>query len=71
MSRLKIIKEADLRKGGILGYGAFGTVYKGVWIPEGDDVKIPVAIKVLREGTSADSNKEMIEVSAVIYSSYR
>ena len=46
----RIVKEAELRRGGILGYGAFGTVYKGVWVPEGENVKIPVAIKVLREG---------------------
>ena len=50
LAKLHIVKEAELRKGGILGYGAFGTVYKGVWVPEGENVKIPVAIKVLREG---------------------
>lgn len=50
LAKLRIVKEAELRKGGILGYGAFGTVYKGVWVPEGENVKIPVAIKVLREG---------------------
>lgn len=52
LAKLRIVKEAELRKGGILGYGAFGTVYKGVWVPEGENVKIPVAIKVLREGST-------------------
>ena len=28
MSTLRLIKEMDLRKGGIIGSGAFGTVYK-------------------------------------------
>lgn len=28
LAKLRIVKEAELRKGGILGYGAFGTVYK-------------------------------------------
>lgn len=28
LAKLRIIKEAEMRKGGILGYGAFGTVYK-------------------------------------------
>ena len=46
LAKLKIVKEAELRKGGILGFGAFGTVYKGVWVPEGENVKIPVAVKV-------------------------
>lgn len=28
LAKLRIVKEAEMRKGGILGYGAFGTVYK-------------------------------------------
>lgn len=51
------LQELELRKGSILGSGAFGTVYRGVWIPEGENVKIPVAIKVLQEGTSPHQNK--------------
>ena len=50
LAKLRIVKEAELRKGGILGDGAFGIVHKGVWVPEGENVKIPVAIKVLKEG---------------------
>ncbi|XP_055943820.1 epidermal growth factor receptor-like [Argiope bruennichi] len=61
LAKLRIVKEAELRKGGILGYGAFGTVYKGVWVPEGENVKIPVAIKVLRDGTCPNNNKEILE----------
>ena len=61
LAKLRIVKEEELRKGGILGYGAFGTVYKGVWVPEGENVKIPVAIKVLREGTGNNANKEILE----------
>uniref|UniRef100_T1II99 receptor protein-tyrosine kinase n=1 Tax=Strigamia maritima TaxID=126957 RepID=T1II99_STRMM len=38
LAKLHIVKEAELRKGGILGYGAFGTVYKGVWVPEDMDI---------------------------------
>ncbi|GIY37824.1 epidermal growth factor receptor [Caerostris extrusa] len=58
LAKLIIVKEAELRRGGILGYGAFGTVYKGVWVPEGKNVKIPVAIKVLREGTCPSASKD-------------
>jgi L1 cell adhesion molecule len=28
LAQLRIVKEAEMRKGGVLGYGAFGTVYK-------------------------------------------
>uniref|UniRef100_A0A4W6C3Y0 receptor protein-tyrosine kinase n=1 Tax=Lates calcarifer TaxID=8187 RepID=A0A4W6C3Y0_LATCA len=49
---LRILKEPEFKKIKVLGSGAFGTVYKGLWVPEGEDVKIPVAIKVLREATS-------------------
>lgn len=59
-AKLRIIKETEMRRGGILGYGAFGTVYKGVWMPEGESTKIPVAIKVLREDTGANTSKEVL-----------
>lgn len=36
---------------------------QGMWIPEGENVKIPVAIKVLREATSPKANKEILDVS--------
>ncbi|XP_046400809.1 epidermal growth factor receptor isoform X2 [Ischnura elegans] len=68
LAKLRIVKEAELRKGGIMGYGAFGTVYKGVWVPEGENVKIPVAIKVLREGTGANTSKEFLEEAYIMAS---
>ncbi|KAL3854543.1 hypothetical protein ACJMK2_013807, partial [Sinanodonta woodiana] len=68
LSILKLIKESDLRRGGIIGSGAFGTVYKGFWIPEGENVKIPVAIKVLQEGSSPNHNKELLEEARVMTS---
>lgn len=36
---------------------------QGVWAPDGENVKIPVAIKVLRENTSPKANKEILDVS--------
>lgn len=60
VAQLRIIKETEMRRGGILGYGAFGKVYKGVWMPEGENAKIPVAIKVLREDTGANTSKEFL-----------
>ncbi|XP_039287405.1 epidermal growth factor receptor [Nilaparvata lugens] len=66
LAKLRIIKEHELRKGGVLGYGAFGTVYKGVWVPEGENIKIPVAIKVLRECTGAETTKEFLEEAYIM-----
>ncbi|XP_065571133.1 epidermal growth factor receptor-like isoform X2 [Artemia franciscana] len=69
LAKLRIVKEIELRKGGILGYGAFGTVYKGVWVPENDNVKIPVAIKVLREGTATSTaNREILDEAYIMAS---
>ncbi|XP_064409383.1 epidermal growth factor receptor isoform X2 [Latimeria chalumnae] len=65
---LRILKETEFRKVKVLGSGAFGTVYKGLWIPEGEDVKVPVAIKVLREATSPKANKEILDEAYVMAS---
>lgn len=65
---LRILKEPEFKKMKVLGSGAFGTVYKGLWVPEGEDVKIPVAIKVLREATSPKANKEILDEAYVMAS---
>ncbi|XP_068604778.1 epidermal growth factor receptor [Brachionichthys hirsutus] len=65
---LRILKEPEFKKIKVLGSGAFGTVYKGLWVPEGEDVKIPVAIKVLREATSPKANKEVLDEAYVMAS---
>uniref|UniRef100_A0A665WWY0 Receptor protein-tyrosine kinase n=1 Tax=Echeneis naucrates TaxID=173247 RepID=A0A665WWY0_ECHNA len=65
-AQMRILKETELKKLRILGAGAFGTVYKGVWAPDGENVKIPVAIKVLRENTSPKANKEILDEAYVM-----
>ncbi|XP_040921570.1 melanoma receptor tyrosine-protein kinase-like [Toxotes jaculatrix] len=65
---LRILKETDFKKIRVLGSGAFGTVFKGLWIPEGENVKIPVAIKVLREATSPKANQEILDEAYVMAS---
>ncbi|CAH1179272.1 unnamed protein product [Phaedon cochleariae] len=67
IAKLRIIKETEIRKGNILGFGAFGTVYKGVWILEGENsAKIPVAIKVLREDTGANNSKDFLDEAYIM-----
>ncbi|XP_053311605.1 receptor tyrosine-protein kinase erbB-3 isoform X2 [Spea bombifrons] len=51
----RIFKDTELKKLKILGSGAFGTVHKGIWIPEGDSVKIPVSIKVIQDRSGRQS----------------
>ncbi|CAL8284431.1 unnamed protein product [Merluccius merluccius] len=65
-AQMRILKETELKKVRVLGSGAFGTVYKGVWAPDGESVKIPVAIKVLRENTSPKANKEILDEAYVM-----
>uniref|UniRef100_A0A3Q3J357 Receptor protein-tyrosine kinase n=1 Tax=Monopterus albus TaxID=43700 RepID=A0A3Q3J357_MONAL len=65
-AQMRILKETELKKLRVLGAGAFGTVYKGMWAPEGEHVKIPVAIKVLRENTSPKANKEILDEAYVM-----
>ncbi|XP_062893182.1 receptor tyrosine-protein kinase erbB-2 [Mobula hypostoma] len=65
-AQIRILKETEMKKVKVLGSGAFGTVYKGVWMPEDEDVKIPVAIKVLREGTSPKANKEILDEAYIM-----
>ncbi|KAM6951013.1 receptor tyrosine-protein kinase erbB-2 [Aplochiton taeniatus] len=65
-AQMRILKETELKKLRVLGSGAFGTVFKGVWAPDGENVKIPVAIKVLRENTSPKANKEILDEAYVM-----
>ncbi|MGH0140767.1 UNVERIFIED_CONTAM: hypothetical protein FKN15_026157 [Acipenser sinensis] len=65
-AQMRILKETELKKVRVLGSGAFGTVYKGIWAPDGEHVKIPVAIKVLRENTSPKANKEILDEAYVM-----
>ncbi|KAM5156966.1 epidermal growth factor receptor [Mantella aurantiaca] len=65
---LRILKETEFKKIKVLGSGAFGTVYQGLWIPEGESIKIPVAIKELREATSPKANKEILDEAYVMAS---
>uniref|UniRef100_A0A3P9INS5 Receptor protein-tyrosine kinase n=1 Tax=Oryzias latipes TaxID=8090 RepID=A0A3P9INS5_ORYLA len=45
----RILKPSELKKIKVLGFGVFGTVHKGFWTPEGESVKIPVAIKTIQD----------------------
>lgn len=68
LTKLRIIKEAELRRAGVLGMGAFGRVYKGIWIPEKLNNKIPVAIKVLIDINGSESSKEFLEEAYIMAS---
>ncbi|KAK0178377.1 hypothetical protein PV328_002328 [Microctonus aethiopoides] len=68
LAKLRIIKEEDMRKGDILGFGAFGNVYKGIWFCESENMKVPVAIKVLHSGTGANTSKEFLDEAYIMAS---
>lgn len=69
LSKLKVIKESELRRGKLIGSGAFGEVSKGVWVPENQNVKIPVAIKVLKNmNHSYNASKEFLDEAYIMAS---
>lgn len=68
ISKLRIIPESALRRGSLIGRGAFGAVFRGVWIPEGENIKIPVAIKVLNNGQDPVRHKEFLEEAYIMAS---
>ncbi|KAM3621018.1 uncharacterized protein V6R79_005030 [Siganus canaliculatus] len=57
----RILKPSELRKIKLLGNGVFGSVYKGIWIPEGDTVKLPVAIKEIRDRAGRQTFHELTD----------
>ncbi|XP_041712660.1 receptor tyrosine-protein kinase erbB-3 isoform X1 [Coregonus clupeaformis] len=57
----RILRAPELKKIKVLGSGVFGTVHKGLWIPEGDSVKIPVAIKTIQDRTGRQTFTEITD----------
>ncbi|XP_039971877.1 receptor tyrosine-protein kinase erbB-3a [Xiphias gladius] len=57
----RTLKPTELRKIKLLGNGVFGSVHKGIWIPEGDTVKLPVAIKTIHDRTGRQTFYEMTD----------
>ncbi|KAJ8359104.1 hypothetical protein SKAU_G00156290 [Synaphobranchus kaupii] len=57
----RILGAPELRKVKLLGSGVFGTVHKGVWLPEGDLVKIPVAIKTIQDRSGRQTFTEVTD----------
>ena len=61
LAKITIVPEDSLQLLEELGSGAFGTVYKGYWQPEGEEHQYTVAIKVLNT-SSPEANQELLEV---------
>uniref|UniRef100_A0A670HX76 Receptor protein-tyrosine kinase n=1 Tax=Podarcis muralis TaxID=64176 RepID=A0A670HX76_PODMU len=61
----RIFKETELKKLKVLGSGVFGTVHKGVWIPEGDSIKIPVSIKVIQDPSGRQTFHHMMAIGSL------
>ena len=73
MSNLRLIQKDELTLRVELGKGAFGTVFEGYYMPNGQqEKKIKVAIKVLNkcraldEKTMSDQANELLDVSRIL-----
>ena len=42
--------------------------WQGIWVPPNENVKLPVAIKVLNEGSSAAESREMLDEARIMAS---
>ncbi|XP_061684538.1 receptor tyrosine-protein kinase erbB-3b [Syngnathoides biaculeatus] len=56
-----ILKPTELKKLKVLGFGVFGTVHRGFWTPEGETVKIPVAIKTIQDSSGRQTFTEITD----------
>lgn len=69
LQKLTLIKKDELNIGSMLGHGAFGEVYQGLWIPESQKgkTKIPVAIKMLTNVNQGyEGSKEFLEEAYIM-----
>uniref|UniRef100_A0A8D3DG56 Receptor protein-tyrosine kinase n=1 Tax=Scophthalmus maximus TaxID=52904 RepID=A0A8D3DG56_SCOMX len=57
----RILRPSELKKIKALGSGVFGTMHKGFWTPEGESVKIPVAIKTLQDSSGRQTFTEITD----------
>ncbi|KAE8293466.1 Receptor tyrosine-protein kinase erbB-3 [Larimichthys crocea] len=57
----RILRPSELKKIKTLGSGVFGTVNKGFWTPEGETVKIPVAIKTIQDSSGRQTFTEITD----------
>ncbi|KAA8591061.1 hypothetical protein FQN60_002004 [Etheostoma spectabile] len=57
----RILRPSELKKIKPLGLGVFGTIHKGCWTPEGETVKIPVAIKTIQDTSGRPTFTEITD----------
>ena len=55
----------NCRLGDMLGYGQFGTVYKGVW-QSSLKGKVEVAVKTLKEGSKEKDRVKFLQEAAIL-----
>ncbi|XP_068997047.1 receptor tyrosine-protein kinase erbB-3b [Embiotoca jacksoni] len=57
----RILRPSELKKIKALGLGVFGAVHKGFWTPEGETVKLPVAIKTIQDSSGRQTFTEITD----------
>ncbi|KAM6977789.1 receptor tyrosine-protein kinase erbB-3b [Aplochiton taeniatus] len=57
----RVLRALELKRVKALGSGVFGTVHKGFWTPDGETVKIPVAIKTIQDKSGRQTFTEITD----------
>ncbi|XP_030207749.1 receptor tyrosine-protein kinase erbB-3 isoform X3 [Gadus morhua] len=57
----RILRASELKKIKGLGTGVFGKMHKGCWTPEGETVKIPVAIKTIEDSSGRQTFNDITD----------
>lgn len=62
-----MIDPSEIHRSHLLGCGTFGTVYKGFWVLRSENIKIPVAVKVLTNFSESENLEKILKEAELMF----